>query len=138
MVGVVDKVGPGQDVGKDAGEARIAVGDALHVLGHLALAVQRLSSLDLVDHLAHVHLDLTSVLAGAVEAGGGPCVGEEEGSSEANGTRHAHDGSKAALADEGGGDALPVEHQAGGEGADGSSGEPVGGAGVPHNAGEVA
>lgn len=113
------------------------MGDALHILGHLALAVQRLPPLGLVHHLAHVHFDLTAILAGAVESGRGSCVGKEEGSGEADGAGHAHDGCKAALAYERGRDALPVQHQTGGEGADCGSGEPVGGAGVSNDAGEV-
>src|SRR5690242_9870358 len=45
VVGVVDQVRPRQDVGECGCVARVPVGDALHVLGHLGGAVERLAAL---------------------------------------------------------------------------------------------
>lgn len=154
VVGVVDEVGPRQDVGECGCVARVPVGNALHVLGHLCGAVQRLATLDLVDHLAHVLLNLAAVLARAVEAGclvsvrcfyccqhargncrwntrtAGPRVCEDEAAGDTNGAAQTHDGREATLADERGRDALPVQHQTGADGTDGGAREPVRGAGI--------
>lgn len=64
---VVDKVEPGHHVDPDTRVAGLTRGNALHVLGQLALAVELLAALDLVDHLAHVHVDFATVLGEAVE-----------------------------------------------------------------------
>lgn len=64
---VVDKVEPRHHVDPDTGVAGLTRGSALHVLGQLALAVELLAALDLVDHLAHVHVDFATVLGEAVE-----------------------------------------------------------------------
>lgn len=64
---VVDKVEPGHHVDPDTRVAGLTRGNTLHVLGQLALAVELLAALDLVDHLAHVHVDFTAVLGEAVE-----------------------------------------------------------------------
>ena len=64
---VVDKVEPRHHVDPDTGVAGLTRGSALHVLGQLALAVELLATLDLVDHFAHVHVDFATVLGEAVE-----------------------------------------------------------------------
>jgi hypothetical protein len=68
VVWVVDKVGPHHDVCESSCVPRVPVCNALHVLGHLGGAVERLALLDLVDHLPHIHLNLAAVLTGAVKA----------------------------------------------------------------------
>jgi hypothetical protein len=68
VVWVVDEVGPHHNVSESACVSRVPVCNALHVLGHLGGAVERLALLDLVNHFPHVHLDLAAVLAGSVEA----------------------------------------------------------------------
>jgi hypothetical protein len=68
MVGVVDKVWPWENVRERCRVSRVPVRNALHVLGHLGRAVERLALLDLVDHLPHIHLDLAAVFTGSVEA----------------------------------------------------------------------
>jgi hypothetical protein len=73
VVWVVDEVGPHHNVCESSCVSRVPVCDALHVLGHLGGAVERLALLDLVDHFPHVHLDLAAVLAGSVEATCGRC-----------------------------------------------------------------
>lgn len=65
---VVDKVEPGQHTHEQGRVSRLPSGHALHGGGELALAVERLAGLDLIYHLAHVHLYLACVLAHAVEA----------------------------------------------------------------------
>ena len=68
VVRVVDKVWPWNDVTECGRIARVPVSNSLHVLGHLGLSVQGLALLNLVDHFAHVHLDLAAVLTRTVEA----------------------------------------------------------------------
>jgi hypothetical protein len=67
-VGVVDKVGPRDDRGPVRTETRVSVGNTLHVGRQSGDSIQRLSTLSLVGHLAHIHIDLSSVLSRAVEA----------------------------------------------------------------------
>jgi hypothetical protein len=99
VVWVVDKVEPRHDVQPHTRVSALAAGNALHVLGEGALAVQRLALLDAVRHLAHVHLNLAPVLGPAVEAVLAAAVGEEEAGGEGDETREAHDRGKTALAD---------------------------------------
>lgn len=64
---VVGKVGPGHNVDEQLGVPRVAGSDTLEVVGHCGNAVQGLALLDLVDHLAHIHLNLALVLGESVE-----------------------------------------------------------------------
>ena len=65
---VVDKVRPWDNVVQKRRESALASGDALKVRAQLANAVKRLASLDLADHLLHIHLDLACVLGTTIEA----------------------------------------------------------------------
>ena len=65
---VVDKVRPWDDVVQKRRESALTGGDALKVRAQLANAVKRLASLDLADHLLHVHLDFACVLGTTVES----------------------------------------------------------------------
>jgi hypothetical protein len=70
---VVDKVEPRHHVDPDARVAGLTRSDALHVFGELALAVEFLAALDLVDHFAHVHVEFAAVFGEAVET---VCLGD--------------------------------------------------------------
>lgn len=65
---MIHKVEPGHDVDEDAAVSALPACYPLHILRQLALAVQRLALFDLVDHFAHVEVDLAAVLGEAVEA----------------------------------------------------------------------
>lgn len=65
---MVDEVEPGHGMDPYASISALSACNALHVLGELASAVDRLATLDLVDHLAHVHVDFPTVLGEAIEA----------------------------------------------------------------------
>lgn len=65
---VVDKVEPGHCADEEGRVSALAGSNALQVRAQLALAVEGLTGLDLVNHLAHVHLDLAGVFGGTVEA----------------------------------------------------------------------
>lgn len=64
---VVGKVGPGDNMDEQLGVPGVAGSDTLQVVGHLRNAVQGLALLDLVDHLAHIHINLSLVLGESVE-----------------------------------------------------------------------
>jgi hypothetical protein len=64
---VVYKIGKRQNVKKCSRVSRVPGSNTLHVLGQLALAVQRLSPLRLIDHLPHVHFNFSLVLRDTVE-----------------------------------------------------------------------
>lgn len=64
---VVGEVGPRHNVDKQLGVAGVTGSDTLQVVGHLRNAVEGLALLDLVDHLAHIHLNLSLVLGESVE-----------------------------------------------------------------------
>lgn len=64
-------------------------------------------------------------------------VGEDESASNANSNTHAHNRRETTLADERRRDLLPVEHQGGREGADGSSRSPVRWPRIPEYARDV-
>lgn len=65
---MVDEVEPGHSMDPYASISALSACNALHVLGELASAVDGLATLDLVDHLAHVHVDFPTVLGEAIEA----------------------------------------------------------------------
>lgn len=65
---MIHKVEPRQHPHEQAAVPALPRRHALHVRRQLRLSVERLPALDLVDHLAHVHLDFAAVLGGAVEA----------------------------------------------------------------------
>lgn len=68
MLIVVHKVKPGDCAEKESRVAALSRSNSLDVGAQLALAVQGLSGLDLVDHFAHIHLNLASVLRSTVES----------------------------------------------------------------------
>lgn len=67
VVWMVDEIGPDKNMCEDTRISRIPVCNSLHVLADLGHAIEGLAFLDLVDHLPHIHLDFTAVLAGTVE-----------------------------------------------------------------------
>lgn len=64
---MVYKVDPWDDVDEEFGVPRVTGSHTLEIGGHLGLAVQGLTLLDLIDHLACVTLDLSAVLSETVE-----------------------------------------------------------------------
>ena len=68
MLVVVYKVEPGDCAEKQGRVAALSRSNSLDVGAQLALAVQGLSGLDLVDHFSHIHLNLASVFRGTVES----------------------------------------------------------------------
>lgn len=68
MLVMVHKVEPRDRADEQRRVAALPGRHALEVRAQHALAVQRLAGLDLVHHLAHVHLNLPRVLGGAVES----------------------------------------------------------------------
>lgn len=64
---MVDEVEPRHVVDPDTSISALSACNTLHVLGELTGAVDGLAALDLGDHLAHVHVNLTAVLGEAVE-----------------------------------------------------------------------
>jgi hypothetical protein len=99
VVRVVDKVEPRHNVEPNTRVSALAAGNALHVLGQGALAVQRQTLLDAVRHLAHIHVDFAPVLGPAVEAVLAARVQQQEARGQRDEARQAHDRGEAALAD---------------------------------------
>lgn len=65
---VVDEVEPRHDMDPGTGVSALSAGNALHVLGELAVAVEWLAALDSADHVAHVHVNLAAILGEAIES----------------------------------------------------------------------
>jgi hypothetical protein len=113
---VVDNVDPREDVDEELGVPGVTGSNTLNIRGDLGGAVQGLALLHLVNHLAHVPLDLPRVLGEAVETScepvsfsfrtqfigihtAGSLVKNVDATQNANGTGEAHDGGKATAAD---------------------------------------
>lgn len=137
MLTVIYKIKPGHSMQKHTRVPTLPRRRALHVLCQSALAIQRLTLLHAIRHLAHIHVDFAPVFAEAIEAVLRARVEEQEARDAGYGARETHDLGEAAAADFRGGDDFPVVHEGGaGDGCDGG-GEVVGGAGVADDALEV-
>ena len=112
--------------------------DTLHIRRKPTLSIQRLALFHLIDHLAHVHLDLAVILRPAVEAQAAALPDQERRGEEAHAAREAEDGPEGALAGEGGGVALGRQHEGGADDTDGPAVDVVGLAGVGEGAAPVA
>lgn len=137
MVRVIHKIKPRQHMQENPTVPALPARHTLHILRHTALPIQRLSPLNPVRHLAHVHLDLAPVLPPAVEPVLRARVEEQEACDPGNGAREPHDGCEAARADVRGRDSLGEEHEGGSAGGEGGPGEVVAAAGVGDDALEV-
>lgn len=113
---VVDNVDPREDVDEELGVPGVTGSNTLNIIGHLRDTVQGLALLHLVNHLAHVPLNLPGVLGEAVETScqhvsilvriqligahtAGSLVKHVEATENADGTGEAHHGGKATAAD---------------------------------------
>lgn len=84
----------------------LPTGNPLHILRKSTGTVDGLAALDSIRHLAHVHVDLATVLGEAVEAIDGAGVCEEETGGYADAAGKAHRAGEGLFAGVGGGDLL--------------------------------
>ena len=63
---MIHEVPPGDDLCHERTVPTVSRRDALHVRRQAAVAVERFAFLDLVDHLAHIHVDFARIFGPTV------------------------------------------------------------------------